>query len=776
MTEHQPNEQTPLITPELVALDAAPGAHRRDVIKFLARKIGDSGRADDANGLAGDALAREATAPTGIPGGIAIPHCRSAHVLTASLGFARLAEPVDFGADDEQPADIVFMIAAPDGANDVHLQLLAKLARGLMDDAFTGALRAAKTPEEVARIVTGQVQPELLDASAEQAETPPAGSSAGQAKDAASKAVEETAASKAAPAVEASASKAGAASPSAEPGEQGKPAGGQTPRSEKEQAPRSEKEQAPRSGKKVIVGVTSCPTGIAHTFMAAEALERAGSERGVTVAVEGQGSGKIEALDPELVKRADAVVFAHSLPIKGIERFAGKPVVDVDVKAAVDDAGALVDQALAAAEDPHAKRVQAGPGAAQEAAEEENVHWARRLQQAVMTGVSYMIPFVAAGGLLIALGYLFGGYDIGGFEHDGAKVEVAKNIVSHSSLWNLPDIAQTVGGKANTMWAPHALFGSPFCAYLGAVFYMIGTAAMGFLVPALAGYISFGLAGRPGIAPGFAMGAVAVAVDSGFIGGLIGGILAGYVASWLTGLSTPRWLRGLMPVVVIPLATTLLVGSVMYMLLGRPLEALMNNLEQGLKSMSEGGGSVFLGIILGLMMCFDLGGPINKSAYLFATAGLAAETAASYEIMAAVMAAGMVPPLALALATAVRPRLFTSGERENGRAAWLLGASFISEGAIPFAAAAPLRIIPATMAGGAVTGALTMLMHVGSRAPHGGVFVAFAIDGFAGFALAILAGMAVTAALVILLKSLNYEKGAGDKKRGLGKEKQTAAA
>ena len=768
MTEHQPNEQTPLITPELVALDAAPGAHRRDVIKFLARKIGDSGRADDANGLAGDALAREATAPTGIPGGIAIPHCRSAHVLTASLGFARLAEPVDFGADDNRPADIVFMIAAPDGANDVHLQLLAKLARGLMDDAFTGALRAAKTPEEVARIVTGQVQPELLDASAEQAESPPAGSSAGRAKDAASKAVEETAASKATPAVEASASKAETASSSAEPGKQGKPAGGQ--------APRSEKEQAPRSGKKVIVGVTSCPTGIAHTFMAAEALERAGSERGVTVAVEGQGSGKIEALHPELVKRADAVVFAHSLPIKGIERFAGKPVVDVDVKAAVDDAGALVDQALAAAEDPHAKRVQAGAGAAQEAAEEENVHWARRLQQAVMTGVSYMIPFVAAGGLLIALGYLFGGYDIGGFEHDGAKVEVAKNIVSHSSLWNLPDIAQTVGGKANTMWAPHALFGSPFCAYLGAVFYMIGTAAMGFLVPALAGYISFGLAGRPGIAPGFAMGAVAVAVDSGFIGGLIGGILAGYVASWLTGLSTPRWLRGLMPVVVIPLATTLLVGSVMYMLLGRPLEALMNNLEQGLKSMSEGGGSVFLGIILGLMMCFDLGGPINKSAYLFATAGLAAETAASYEIMAAVMAAGMVPPLALALATAVRPRLFTSGERENGRAAWLLGASFISEGAIPFAAAAPLRIIPATMAGGAVTGALTMLMHVGSRAPHGGVFVAFAIDGFAGFALAILAGMAVTAALVILLKSLNYEKGAGDKKMGLGKEKQTAAA
>ena len=353
MTEHHPNEQTPLITPALVALDAAPGAHRRDVIKFLARKIGDSGRADDANGLAGDALAREATAPTGIPGGIAIPHCRSAHVLTASLGFARLAEPVDFGADDERPADIVFMIAAPDGANDVHLQLLAKLARGLMDDAFTGALRAAKTPEEVARIVTGQVQPELLEAATEPAESPAAGSSVGKTRGAASTSSKGAAASTATPAGEASASKSEAAAPSAEPGKREKPAGGG-------QTSRSEKEQASRSEKKVIVGVTSCPTGIAHTFMAAEALERAGSERGVTVAVEGQGSGKIEALDPELVKRADAVVFAHSLPIKGIERFAGKPVVDVDVKAAVDDAGALVDQALAAAEDPHAKRVQAG--------------------------------------------------------------------------------------------------------------------------------------------------------------------------------------------------------------------------------------------------------------------------------------------------------------------------------------------------------------------------------------------------------------------------------
>ena len=297
------------------------------------------------------------------------------------------------------------------------------------------------------------------------------------------------------------------------------------------------------------------------------------------------------------------------------------------------------------------------------------------------------------------------------------------------------------------------------------MFFLLGQAAMNFLVPALAGYIAFGLAGRPGIAPGFAMGAIAVSVGSGFIGGLIGGILAGYVAAWFTGLNVPAWLRGLMPVVIIPLGTTLAVGAVMYMLLGRPLASLMTALQDGLTSMSQGGSAVFLGIILGLMMCFDLGGPVNKAAYLFGTAGLSAASAtntAPYEIMATVMAAGMVPPLAMSAATFLRSRLFTKAEVENGRSAWLLGLSFISEGAIPFAAADPLRVIPATMAGGAVTGAMTMAMHVGSRAPHGGVFVAFAITNFGGFLLAILAGAVVSTALVILLKGLGRHQGSKD--------------
>ena len=691
-------QQVPLIVPELVALDASPGKEKKDVIEFLASVVAGAGRASSPDGLATDALAREATAPTGIPGGIAIPHCRSPHVLAPSLGFARLAEPVSFGAADDRDADLIFMIAAPAGADDFHLQLLAKLARGLMRTDFTDALRAAPTAQDVVRLVTQQVQPELLED---------------------------------APADAAPASTAAPTSHAAPAGSKGT----------------------------VIVGVSSCPTGIAHTFMAAEALEQAGKDRGITVAIEGQGSGKIDALDPELIKRASAVIFAHDLPVKGRERFAGKPVIDVGVKAAVNDAGSLVDKALAVVDDPSATRVPAGGESAEES-EEGSEHWARRLQRSVMTGVSYMIPFVAAGGLLIALGFLLGGYDIA-LTPGGADKTVAEAVAHDYSLWSLPGSVEGAAGSGLTL-------------YLGSVFFLLGQAAMNFLVPALAGYISFGLAGRPGIAPGFVMGVVAVEVGAGFIGGLVGGILAGYFAAWLAGLGVPSWLRGLMPVVIIPLGTTLVVGAVMYLVLGLPLASLMTALQNGLTSMSGGGSAVLLGIILGLMMCFDLGGPVNKAAYLFGTAGLSAASAsntAPYEIMATVMAAGMVPPLAMSAATFLRSRLFTKAEVENGRSAWLLGLSFISEGAIPFAAADPLRVIPATMAGGAVTGAMTMAMHVGSRAPHGGVFVAFAITNFGGFLLAILAGAVVSTALVILLKGLGRHQGSKD-----GAEAQLAAA
>ncbi|WP_231611190.1 PTS fructose transporter subunit IIC, partial [Rhodococcus sp. CX] len=330
----------------------------------------------------------------------------------------------------------------------------------------------------------------------------------------------------------------------------------------------------------------------------------------------------------------------------------------------------------------------------------------------------------AAGGLLIALGFLLGGYDIS---------DSAADIVVNNTLWDLP-----AGGVAT---------------YLGAVLFQLGSLAFSFLVPALAGYIAFAIADRPGLAPGFTAGAVAVFVGAGFIGGLVGGIIAGFAALWVGRIPLPVWARGLKPVVIIPLLATLIVGALMFLVLGRPLAAITTGLTDWLNGLS-GGSAVILGVILGLMMCFDLGGPVNKAAYAFAVAGLAVDNHASLQIMAAVMAAGMVPPLAMALSSTLRPKLYSTAERENGKAAWLLGASFISEGAIPFAAADPFRVIPSMMVGGAVTGAIVMATDVTLTAPHGGVFVIFAMDRVLWFFAALAAGTIVGALCVTLAKEL----------------------
>jgi PTS system fructose-specific IIC component len=361
-----------------------------------------------------------------------------------------------------------------------------------------------------------------------------------------------------------------------------------------------------------------------------------------------------------------------------------------------------------------------------------------------MTGVSYMIPFVAAGGLLIALSFLFGGYEI---------VGPAGKIAANNTVWNLPSTAEL----------PHALFDNGLMAYLGAILFVLGSTAFKFLVPALAGYIAYAIADRPGIAPGFVMGALAVDLggfgiaQSGFLGGIVGGVLAGVLALWVSRWQVPTWARGLMPVMLIPLVSTLIAGALMVAVLAKPLGWLMNQLTDGLNSLS-GGSAVILGVILGLMMAFDMGGPLNKVAYAFATTGLAAAGTASdspeLKVMAAVMLAGMVPPIALALATVVRPGLFNAPERENGKAGWLLGASFITEGAIPFAAADPIRVIPAIMLGSAVTGGLSMALDVAVRAPHGGIFVLFAVHNIAGYFIALIAGVVVGAAAVVVLKSI----------------------
>ncbi|PWJ50217.1 PTS system D-fructose-specific IIA component (F1P-forming), Frc family /PTS system D-fructose-specific IIB component (F1P-forming), Frc family /PTS system D-fructose-specific IIC component (F1P-forming), Frc family [Quadrisphaera granulorum] len=684
-----------LITTELVRLDADLGSRKEDVIAALAETVAATGRATSAEGLQRDAMAREAQSATGLPGGIAIPHCRSEAVTTATLAFARLAPKVDFGAPDGG-ADLAFLIAAPASGGQEHLKLLTALARALVKPAFTTALREAKTPQEIVDLVTDVVTPKPAAA-------PAAGATTGTATGTTTSA---------APAAAGAASTSGSSS----------------------------------AAGKVVVAVTACPTGIAHTYMAADSLVAAAERAGITLKVETQGSGATTPLPASLIASADAVIFATDVPVKGRERFAGKPVIASGVKRAINEPDVMVAEALKAATDPSAARVagDGGGASASTAVQGGDVSFWVKVRQVLLTGVSYMIPFVAAGGLLIALGFLLAGYRVTNLPSG------ADSILLNNSLWNLPDVASLKA--AEPLLQGDGLRDSALLVYLGAMLFQIGALAFSFLVPALAGYISFGIADRPGIAPGFTAGAVAVFTGAGFLGGLVGGVLAGLVAYAFSRLDVPKWLRGLMPVMIIPLVASIVAGGLMFLFLGRPLAAATNGLSSWLSGLT-GTSAILLGVILGLMMCFDLGGPVNKAAYAFATAGLSVSNPGSMQVMAAVMAAGMVPPLAMALATAVRPKLFSAVEQENGKAAWLLGFSFISEGAIPFAAADPLRIIPASMAGGAVTGALIMAFQVQLSAPHGGLFVFFAMNNFVLFIAALVVGFVISAALVIVLKS-----------------------
>lgn len=651
----------PIITPGLVLLDVDAGGDKDAVIARLVRTLAGAGRTTDTDGLVGAAMAREAQSATGLPGGIAIPHCRSPFVDTPTIGFARLSPKVDFGAPDG-PADLVFLIAAPESGGAEHMKLLSSLARALVRKDFVASLRSAGSVDEVVTLVDEVVNPAPAPA-----------------------------------------------------------------------APAAAPEPAKATS---IVAITACPTGIAHTYMAADALKQAAEEAGVELAVETQGSSGSTPLPAATIAAADAVIFATDVGVKDKQRFAGKPVVASGVKRAINEPAVMIAEAVSAAGDPNAPRV-TGSAAEAAPAASGDVGWGTRIRQILLTGVSYMIPFVAAGGLLIALGFLFAGYDIGNPpEGQSSPLAYGMNSLGHhiavtNTLADLPP-----GGLTQ---------------YLGAVLFTLGGLAFMFLVPALAGYISFAIADRPGIAPGFTAGAIAVFVGGGFIGGIVGGLIAGFAAQWISSFKVPHWFRGLMPVVVIPLGASLIVGLLMFLLLGRPLAALTSGLTNWLGGMS-GTSVVILGVILGLMMCFDLGGPVNKAAYAFATAGLNVADPATLRIMAAVMAAGMVPPLAMALASTLRPGLFTEPERENGRAAWLLGASFISEGAIPFAAADPLRVIPSMMLGGAVTGGLIMAFDVTLKAPHGGIFVFFAIGNLLWFLVALAAGTVVSALAVVAAK------------------------
>ncbi|WP_103535681.1 fructose-specific PTS transporter subunit EIIC [Streptomyces sp. SM11] len=638
-----------LITAELVDLDLS-AATKDAAARSLAERMVAAHRVTDLDGFLADVAAREAQMPTGLDGGIGIPHCRSEHVSAPTLAFGRSTAGIDFGAADG-PADLVFLIAAPAGADDEHLTILSGLARRLMDPEFTAALRAGTDPRAVAALIRGE-------------------------------------------------------KPAQEPAQ--------------EQADTDTEATGAAEGTPFrIVAVTSCPTGIAHTYMAAESLAAAGRAEGVEVVVETQGSAGFRKLDPAVVAAADAVIWAHDVEVREKARFRGKPLVDVGVKAGVNRPAELIAEARRKAERGEITAVSGSDGDADSGAGDasgaDHAHFGVRLRTYLMSGVSYMVPFVAAGGLLIALSFAIGGYET------ASATSVADHFV-----W----------GEADS-WA--------------ALLNQIGSAAFAFLVPVLAGYIAYGMADRPALVPGFVGGAIALTVNAGFLGGLVAGLLAGAVVMAIQRVPVHATLRGIMPVLVIPLIASAVVGFLMFIVVGKPVASLQSALTDWLNGLS-GSNAVILGVVLGLMMCFDMGGPLNKVAYAFAVGGLAEPTDGSLKVMAAVMAAGMVPPLAMALATTVRRKLFTKAERENGRAAWVLGASFITEGAIPFAAADPLRVIPSVMAGGAVTGALSMAFGATLRAPHGGVFVVPLIGEPFLYLLAIAAGTLVATALVVLLK------------------------
>lgn len=449
-----------------------------------------------------------------------------------------------------------------------------------------------------------------------------------------------------------------------------------------------------------ILAVTSCPTGIAHTYMAAEALEQAAQEKGYEIKTETRGSVGVEnELTAEEIAAADAIVLAIDTAVP-MERFEGKKLVTVGVVDALQKSSELIDQALKAPAYSTGRNIDNKEAdlKAKQSTERKGPY------KHLMNGVSFMIPFVVAGGIAIALSFLIGGYI--GFQEEGS-----------------------------------------LAAYLMGIG---GTGGFGLMIPILAGYIAYSIADRPGLAVGMIGGSVATQINAGFLGAIIAGFMAGYVVEAMKKyIKLPKNLQGIMPVLIIPVFGSLIVGLSFFYIIGGPAATINTAMNDFLTGM-EGSSAAVLGLIIGLMMAFDMGGPLNKAAYAFGTGTLVAGTGSA--VMAAVMAAGMVPPIGLALATFVFKNKFTAAERESGKSALVLGISFITEGAIPFAAADPIRVIPSIMAGAGVTGALSMIFNATLSVPHGGIFVFFAVENIGMYLVSILIGSVISAALVGFLK------------------------
>ena len=638
---------TDLLKSESIALGAQP-KDKYDAIAILTRLMEKGGNLSDKAQYEKDVLAREASGTTGLGDGIATPHAKSAGVKAPGLAAMTVPAGMDFEAMDQKPSRLFFEIAAPDTAADVHLEVLSKLATMIMDPDFKEALVAAKSKEEFLSLIDAKEDGKFEAA----AEPEPAAAEAG---------------TQAAAPVESTA--------------------------------------APAAITKKILAVTACPTGIAHTFMAAESLEQHAKKRGIPIKVETNGSGGAKNIltAAEIAEAACIIVAAD----KNVEmaRFDGKPVIQTKVANGINKADALLDEALSGTA-PIYHHAGGAAEAEERAADDESI--TRQIYKHLMNGVSHMLPFVIGGGILIALAFLLDTFDPANPGNFGSNLWYAKTFMD------------------------------------------IGGISFGFMLPVLAGFIAMSIADRPGLAVGFVGGALASSSGAGFLGALIAGFVAGYVVNALKKVfaDLPHSLEGIKPVLLYPLLGVFLVGVIMIFVINPPVAGINNWMIETLKGMDTSS-RIFIGILMGGMMAVDMGGPVNKAAYVVGTGML---VSGEYGIMAAVMAGGMVPPIAIALATTFFKNRFTEQQRKSGVVNYIMGLSFITEGAIPFAAADPLRVIPSCVIGSATAGGLSMFFDCTLRAPHGGIFVVPTIGNPLLYLVAIFAGAVLSALCLGIVK------------------------
>ena len=632
-----------LLAAESINLNGTP-AGKTEALNQCIDLMAKSGKIADVEKYRKGVFAREEEGTTGIGMGIAIPHCKSDAVTKAGLAAMVVKDGVDFESLDGTPAKIIFLIAAPNTEDNVHLQVLSKLSVMLMDEQFTNSLINAGSVDEFLNIID----------------------SAEKVKD------------------------------------------------EKEAA-KEAKAKEPVEVKKddvFIVAVTACPTGIAHTYMAAEAIEKKAKELGYHVKVETRGSGgaKNVLTDDEIAKAAGVIVACDTnVPT---DRFDGKKVIECQVSDGINKAEELIKR-IASGDAPVFKASGKKEASHSSVGGKESV--GHQIYKHLMNGVSHMLPFVVGGGILIAIAFLIDGFSV--------------------DLNSLP-----TDQRAN--------FGT--ITQAAALFKGIGGTAFGFMLPILAGFIAMSIADRPGLAVGFVGGSIAANGTSGFLGALVAGFVAGYIVLLLKKVFSklPESLDGMKPVLLYPLLGIFLVGVIMQFVVEPPIGALNTAINNGLNGLN-GASAVVLGVLLGGMMSVDMGGPVNKAAYVFGTASIAA---GNYNIMAAVMIGGMVPPIAIALATIFFKNKFTAEERKAGPTNFIMGLSFITEGAIPFAASDPLHVLPACVVGSAVAGGLSMAFGCTLMAPHGGIFVVPTIGNPLMYLVALVIGSFIACGLLGLLK------------------------